>query len=119
MRVHQQERVGFGPRASRLRPVVQVRQLDAQDGRLQRIEPAVKADLAVQIFSCAAVYAQGAQTFGKRVVVCRQESGLAGRAQVLRRIETEATDAAHRTDPTATVFRADGLRGIFDDGQIV
>src|SRR2546421_10548568 len=106
-RVREQARVNFGLRTSGLRPVVQVRQLDAQDGRLQRVESAVEADLAVQVFSCAAVHAQRAQTFSERVVVRRQESGFADRAQVLRRIETETTDAPHRTGPTTSVFRAD------------
>jgi hypothetical protein len=96
-----------------------VRKLDAQHGGLERVEAAVEADLFVMIFGRAAVDAQTPEPRGNRVVVCSQKSGLARRAQIFRRVETEAAYSAHRARLTATVVCADGLRRVFDDGKIV
>jgi hypothetical protein len=96
MRVRQQERISLRPLAPRLRPIVEVRQFDAQDRCLQGIEPTVDADLLMMIFGCAAMHAQAAQARGERVVVRGEHPAVARAAEILRRVETETIHQAER-----------------------
>ena len=66
-----------------------------------------------------AVVAQLPQLFGDPIVVGRDHSAVAERAEVLRRVEAERRGVAEAARPPSLVSRAVGLRGILDHQQVV
>ena len=96
-----------------------VRQLDAQQGGLQRIEAEVAADHLVKVLGAATMSAHQARAVGERIVFGGEQAGIAESAEVLRRKEREAAELADGPDLFALEAGAEGLCGILDDGQAV
>ena len=69
-----------------------MRQLHVQDGRLQRVDAKVAADVAVVVLRTHSVHAIIEQLLGERVIVGGDRAGVAERAEILRREEREAAD---------------------------
>ena len=106
-------RVGLSGR----RPGVEVRQLDPQDRRLDRVEPAVDADQLVVVPRLHAVDAEQLERFGDVVAGRRQEAAVADPAEVLGGIEAEATQVAETSRGPPLVGSADGLGGILNHNE--
>ncbi len=127
-------------------PAVEMVELHGQDGRLDRIEAGVDPHHVVNVLRLGAVDAKEADLLGHVVAVRRDHAGIAVGAEVLRRVEAETADGADGTGAGAgfveslesigfaefvefigfvgsgrreTVLRADGLRGVFDHGEVV
>ena len=92
-------------------------ELDAEDRGLQRVQSEVAAHQGVGVFRLRAVAAELAYALGQVGVVGRHHAAVAVAAQVLRREEAEAAHISQRARPTAFVFGADRLRGIFDNHE--
>ncbi len=71
------------------------------------------------VLHAAAVGAQTARTVRKGGVVRYEHAAVAVCAQILRRKETERAERSERTDAPVPDLRADRLRAIFDDRQVV
>jgi hypothetical protein len=97
-----------------------VPQLDAQDRRLQFVDPKITADERVEILGLAAVHAQHPHVFGQIRIVGGAQPRIAERAEILAREERKAPDVADRPDARSVgELGADGLRGVLDDAQAV
>ena len=99
--------------------LVQVLQFGAQNGRLHRVETAVPAKLGMEVFLRGAVVSQSFQFCLQVQIIRRHRPGIAAGAEVLARIETEATQVAHRTCTLAVSGAAVGLGGVLDDSKVV
>ena len=106
---------------ARARAVVfrQVRQLEVQERRLQRVHAEIGADLAVIIFRLHAVDAQDARTFGQGVVLRGDEAGVAHAAEVLGREEARGAEVAGGHRGAALPAGAHGLGGVLDHAELV
>ncbi len=83
---------------------------------MNRIEPKVPAHFGVMVLVAAAMEAESRETLGQRLVVGHHHTAVAETAQVLRRIEGEATDVADASGaPSALVAGADRLGRVLDD----
>ena len=102
-----------------LRPAIEVLELDAQDGGVDRVESEIAADDLVVIFRMRAVPAQEADLVGQGAVLSDHGPAVAEAAEVLRREKRIAADRPHRSGPASSVFRANRLGGVLDDRQIV
>ena len=92
-----------------------MRELDAQDARLERVEPGVVADVDEGALVLGAVEAVVLDLLGERVVVGRDRAAVAEGAEVLGREEREGGDRAERAwAATVGQPRARGLRGVLD-----
>jgi hypothetical protein len=98
-------------------PPGQVRQLHAQDSSLDCIHAAVPADFLVMVTSRAAVIAQIAHALRHSGIAGGDHAGIAVGAQVLSGIKTESGRRAQGPCAGVPPFRADGLGGVFDDGE--
>jgi hypothetical protein len=94
-----------------------MRQLHAEDRRLDRVEPAVDADHLVVVPRLHAVDAEQFQRLRDVVAGGREEAAVAGAAEVLGRIEAEAADVTEAAGAAAMPGREDRLGGILDDGH--
>ena len=111
--------VARGDGAAAFVPLVQMRQLDAQDGGLQRVEPAVVALHLVDVLHPRAVVAQHAEAVGQLRVVGGDGAAVAQGAQVLAGIEAPGHGIAVRAQALALVARAVRLRAVFQHAQAV
>ena len=84
----EQRLVPFGIPAPRRRPAAQVRQLDAKNRRLKRIEPEIRSDDIVVIFHFAAMLPNRPQPASQSVLRCGDES---------RRRQTRRDSSSERT----------------------
>ena len=110
--------IGVGYLAARLRPAVEMGELHGEHRGLDRVEPAVGA-AGVVVVPRATVVAHPPQLRGELVVVGGDRAGVAERAEVLARVEAEASGEADRACGAIAVARAVGLRCVLDDGEIV
>src|SRR6266849_852681 len=92
--------------------------LDAKDGGLDFIEPAVPAGFAADVFFLLPVIAQKAQAGGALRGIGDNHACIAARTQIFRGIKAEASDVAKRAGAASFVCGADGLRRVLDDRQI-
>ena len=99
----------------------EVRQLDPQHRRLQRVEPEVAADPLVEVLRLRAVIAQQPDFVRERRVVGRDQAGVAERAEVLARERTRSSRPRPSTRPggpgrsrrsPGTRPRSPGCRGL-------
>ena len=111
--------VALGRRLARFRPAVQVRQLDPQEGGLQRVQPRVPAHELVVVARLHAVAAQAAQECGPGRIAGDHHAAVAKASQIFGRIKAEAADGAQRPRALAMVLGPNGLGGIFHDGEVV
>ena len=86
-------------------PAVEMRQLHAQHGGLQRVEPAVDADEVMVVPRLLPVVAQHPQLRGQLAVVGRDHAAVAEAAEILGRIEAQAAERAERAGPPAVDTR--------------
>ena len=89
-----------------------MRQLHAQDGGLQWVEPAVVALHFVHVLHARAVVAQHAEAVGQLRVVGGHGAAVAHGAQVLAGVEAPGHGVAMRAQALALVARAVRLRAI-------
>src|SRR5581483_93585 len=74
--------------------VGQARELDAEDRRLDRVEPRVDAGAGADIAVAPAVFADLARRGRETGIAGDDHPAIAERAEILRRIEAEAGDVA-------------------------
>src|SRR5207248_8250339 len=72
-----------------------MRQFHVQYCRLQFVEPEIAADKPMSITRFHPVLTANPQPIGELLISAYDESGVSGRAQIFRRIETEAAGVAH------------------------
>src|ERR1700739_1430599 len=94
-------------------------QLYSQDGGLQRVQAAVGADDLVKISFLAAVDAEHREPFGDGRIVGGDHATVASATEIFRGEKTETAGVAESAGEAAGVARTDGLRGVFDDDEIV
>ena len=104
-------------------PRGQVRQLGEQHRRLDRVEPAVEADLVVVVLAGAAVQPLAAEAVGQRVILRHHHAAVAPGPEVLRGEEREGPDRAELAGgaplPVHLAPGPDRLGGILDQHQVV
>src|SRR5690606_32785592 len=116
--VREQLAVAPGRGSASLVPGVDVRQLHAQEGRLQGVEAAVVAEHLVVVLALAAVGAEHAGLLGDVVVVGGDEAAVAEGAEVLAGEEAVGAHVPHRSGlALAAVPGAERLRAVLDDLQ--
>lgn len=96
-------------------PPVQVCELDAQHGALQRIETAVHAGDLVYVLHTRAIIAQDANAIRQIRAIGGNSASIAERAEVLARIEAPADHITVRAPPVIT--GAMSLRAILHDRE--
>src|SRR6185369_1976898 len=101
-------------RPARLGPLFQMRQLCAENCRLQRVYPLRVSDFFVLVFCGAPVIPKLAHAFQKRLVVAGDRAGITVSAKVLSRIKTKASQIADAAAALSKVFRRVGLRSVLD-----
>src|SRR5579859_6786994 len=99
-------------------PGIEMAQLYAQNGGLQRMQAAVGADHFVEIFFLAAMDTQHLKTLGNRGVVGGKHAAITCASQIFRREKAEAAIITKSAREAAGVARADRLRGVFNDDEI-
>src|SRR5690606_18670601 len=105
-------------RASRLVPLVEVVELDAEDGRLESIEAAVVSSQLVEIATVtSAVVSELAYSAGELGVVSDDGATVPECAEVLSRVEAEARGMSERTYASPFPACAVGLGCVLDDGD--
>ena len=92
-------------------------QFDAEEGGLERVEPAVVARDLVDVFDFGAVVAQPAQARGELGVVGGDRAAVAEGAEVLAGIEAPGDGVAMGAEALALIAGAMGLGGVLDDPQ--
>src|ERR1700688_1566521 len=106
-------------------PAREVLQLDTQDPGLQGVQSPVVAFHVVVVLSCLSMITNHADLLRQFLVVGRDNSCLAARAQILSGIKAEGGRLADRTSflPTMVtlgeILGAVGLASILDDDQVV
>src|SRR5437016_12868899 len=84
-------------------PLVEILELDAEDGGLQRIEPGICADDVVIILDPLAVVPQPADFLGDLIVVGGHQPAVPVRAKILAGIETESGRLPKPANPLSPV----------------
>src|SRR5712692_5278768 len=114
-----------GTLPSALVPAWEVLQLDTQNPGLKGVQAPVVALHVVVVLLCLSMIANHANLLCQFLVVSRDNSRFAARAQILSGIEAKGSRLADRTNllPTLVTFgeilSAVGLAGILDDDQAV
>src|SRR5206468_5465122 len=98
-------------------PLIESRELHAEDGALESVEAPVEADLDVVMAPALRVIAQAADACGVLAVVCHARAAFAEGAEIFSGIERRRVDGAERSGLLTAILRADRLRGVLDDGQ--
>ncbi len=94
-------------------------ELDADDRRLDLVEPAVEPDLFVMITHLAAMVPQAQQMLCKIIIICDHHASVAVSAEVLAREKAEAAKITDSAGLFPMIFGAKGLRAILDDLEAV
>src|SRR5215467_6449967 len=82
--------VDTGIRPPALRPAIEILQLHAKHGGLNRVQSEVSAENLIVVLGLESMIAQEAQSIGKFGAVRRHHTGITEPAKVLRREEAEA-----------------------------
>src|SRR5580704_1588549 len=99
------------------RPRIQMTQLDAQNRRLESVEPTVGAKDVVIVLLLAAVDPEHAEAFSHFIVIRSNHSAIARAAQILRGEEAEGSEVSDGPYVLVAVTGTDSLRGILDYGE--
>src|SRR6266404_4504096 len=94
-------------------------QLHTKDRGLYLIQPAIPARLTADVFFRLSVIPQNAQMRGAVGRIGYDHACIAARAEIFRRIKAKARDITERPGAPALVAGADGLRGVFDNWNIL
>ena len=97
-----------------LTPLIQMVQLDSQDRRLQRIQPAIHSHQFMHIADSAAMDTEDGHRITQSTLVCRDQTAIAEPTEVLGRKETETAEIPERSRLHSISGRPDRLTGIFD-----
>src|ERR1700694_1523675 len=89
-------------------PLVEMRQLDTQDRRLDRVEPTVERQVDVLILHTRTVVAQDAHAFGHLFGLGDEDPAVPVGAEGLRRVKAEGGTDAEAAGPPALPDRARG-----------
>src|SRR5206468_10438239 len=108
-----------GPAATRLGPGFEVPQLHAEHRALDAVHPVVESLHRVLVALLLAPAAQRPNPPRQVAVVGDHRATFAVGAEVLPRIETEASQLAHRSASASAVLRSVRLAGVFDHRQTV
>ena len=100
-------------------PFIEMSELDAQNRRLQWIEPAVATLNFIHIFYARAVIAQHADAVGDFWIIGRDRAAIAHRAKILAGIKTPGDGVAVRADALSLIARAMGLGGVLQHVKLV
>ena len=119
IRILEQTIVLGGQCPARLNPMLQTRELHPQDGGLQRGQTIVVAFHARAIALLLAPTSQQSGFARILRIIGGQHAAFARRTEVLGGIKTEAADVTDTAGAPTLVFGAMGLRGVFDDHQLV
>src|SRR5438132_6657328 len=104
---------------SRLVPALESPQLDAQDGRLQGVEPRVAALSGyVNVALLLPVVSQHPTPLRNRSIRGRDRTGFAHGPQILPRIEAECRSVSEGPTPGPAVLRTVRLAGVLDDLEV-
>ena len=95
-------------------PAVELRQKDAESGRLDLVQSRVVTDELEALLVPGAVKSQHPDRLGEALVARRDEAPVPDAEQVLRREEAERAGDADRPGPAAFHGRTERLRGVFD-----
>src|ERR1043166_6610054 len=98
-------------------------QFNIENCRLNFIQSKIPADKVVPVLRAHPVVATLAQLFSKLFVAANYQPGVTSRPQIFGWIKTETTDIANRSSSSRSigrrVFRANRLRGVFDQHQVM
>src|SRR5947207_13790404 len=89
---------------SRGRPAIQMWQFHFQDCGLQLIEAEIAANELMLVTRFHPVLPANTQSIRELIVSAYDQSSIAGRAEIFRRIETETTGVAHRSGFSGLLF---------------
>jgi hypothetical protein len=112
-------RVGLCMLDTRRIPVGQVAQFHGEHRGLNGVQTGVRADDSVLILSWAAVVAQKPQHLSMSRVIAGDGAGITIGTEVLAGIEAEARQPARTAYRHTCSFYTLGLRGVFDDDEVV
>jgi hypothetical protein len=94
---------------------IEIAQPDAQDRRLQFIQPAVHAGLGAHVTLAPSILAQRRDPRAQLRIRRRHDAAVAERAEILRGIEAEGRHVPEAADTLAGDRRAMGLGAVLDD----
>ena len=98
---------------------IEAPELDAQDGRLQFIQAAVRAPRLMRVARRLAIIAQFAQLRRQGIVIRDHSAAIAVRAHIFGRVEAERAQMTDGPDLLPAVFGAVRLGAIFDQQQVM
>src|SRR5258705_10940569 len=101
--------IAGGPCATRFRPLLETAQLDAQNGALQSIHAVIETFEHVVVLALLPPIAKHPHQLRAMGVARDQHAALAARAEILPRVEAEATEVAERPHALPAVFGSVGL----------
>ena len=111
--------VALGDGLACLEFCIQVGELDAEDGGLQGVEPAVHAGDFVEVALFAAVVCEHARFLGEFLVRGEDGPAVTVAAEGLARVEAGDGDVAEGTCLFPALRGPEGLRGIFEEPEPV
>jgi hypothetical protein len=91
--------IGLGVPAAKGVPAVQVPQLDAKNGRLDRVQALVPPFGEVDVLARLSKVPEEADSLGELVLVSRDCASVTVRAKVLRRVEAEGCRVREAAGP--------------------
>src|SRR5712675_2256276 len=100
-------------------PRVQVPKFYAENGGLQCIETAIRANDFGVVFGTATVGAQQTQALRHFTIARRDHASVSSASQIFRWKETETAEIPDASNFLAAIRGADPLRGILNNGQFV
>src|SRR5258706_5800302 len=100
-------------------PGVQVPEFYAENGGLQRIEAAIRANNFGVVFGTATVGTQQTQPLCHFTIARRDHASVSSASQIFRWKETETAEIPDASNFLAAIRGADALRGVLDNGQLV
>ena len=99
------------------RPFVEIFQFHAENGGLQGVQTTIHSQQFVNVLVTSTVDMQQAETIGQSRVAGRNQATVACGAEILGGEKAETTDSAKAANWASGIARADGLCGVFDDGN--
>src|SRR5207237_2140617 len=100
-------------------PLIQVIQLDAQDGSLHGVEAAVVTTEKVPVFLLLPVVPEHFQTIGDFSVIGGNHAAVAVGAKIFSRVEAKGSRMTQRSNALALVARAAALACLVDPDKAV
>lgn len=83
------------------------------------VKPPVHPEVRMMMALESAMRAYGAHLVSQRIVICEQRAAVAVTTQRLGREKAGAPDQGHAATPMPPLGRAEALRAVLDDGELV